>query len=355
MILSFSKNIEIKSNGTISWQAPSNIALVKYWGKFGNQLPSNPSISLTLSEAQTKTSLEWSYDPGQKECKLEFLFENKNNSLFTQRISDIVTRFSQEIPELNNFTFTFSSSNSFPHSAGIASSASGMAAFALCLTSCLREFTDDLEDETIFYKYASSLARQASGSACRSFFGQIVSWGEADGLDSSNEFSAPVKSSHKIFSTFCDSILILSSGEKSVSSSAGHKLMNSHPYSKIRFSHAKQNCTELLEVMRTGELTRFIEIVEEEALGLHGLMMTSNPSFILMNPKTLMVIEKVRSFRKESGMPLCFTLDAGPNIHLLYPESIKSEVDKFIEQELISYCEDGRIVQDRVGNGPKRR
>ena len=96
-----------------------------------------------------------------------------------------------------------------------------------------------------------------------------------------------------------------------------------------------------------------INITESEALQLHALMMCSNPSYILMKPNTLRIIEAIRSFRNETQIPLCFTLDAGPNVHLLYPESEAEKVEQFIKDELASYCTDGRWIADHVGDGPK--
>ena len=107
-----------------------------------------------------------------------------------------------------------------------------------------------------------------------------------------------------------------------------------------------------MSVLRTGDLKRFGEITENEALTLHALMMTSEPSYILMRPNTLQMIEKVRSFRQETKHPLYFSLDAGPNLHLLYPDAIKTEVKEFIQSDLVQFCEDGEVIEDQVGKGP---
>lgn len=354
MKLLFNKNHTDIKSGSCQWAAPSNIALVKYWGKYGDQLPSNPSISLTLSVAHTQTFLQWHYDPARTQSEVEFLFAGKQNETFSKRVEKVLHKYQKNIDELKHFSFSFDSKNSFPHSAGIASSASGMAAFSLCVVSALKEFCSELENERTFYQLASSLGRQASGSACRSFYGPVVSWGEANGFESSDIYAAPVIGMNDVFNTYRDSILILSSGQKAVSSSAGHALMDSHPYKDIRFSHARKNCEELLDVMKRGDLIRFSEIVEEEALGLHGLMMTSQPSFILMRAQTLEVIEHVRNFRKRTKVPLCFTLDAGPNVHLLYPDKDKKVVQDFIDDELLTFAEEGQVLHDEVGHGPRR-
>ncbi|HKJ06383.1 MAG TPA: hypothetical protein VJ970_02835, partial [Flavobacteriaceae bacterium] len=96
------------------------------------------------------------------------------------------------------------------------------------------------------------------------------------------------------------------------------------------------------------------EIVESEALSLHAMMMTSNPYFILMKPNTLKIINKIWDFRKKTGLHVCFTLDAGANVHVLYPEAEKEVINGFIVNELIRYCQENHYICDRVGNGAKQ-
>jgi diphosphomevalonate decarboxylase len=97
----------------------------------------------------------------------------------------------------------------------------------------------------------------------------------------------------------------------------------------------------------------FIKIVESEALTLHAMMMTSQPYFILMKPNTLEIIHKIRAFRESSKANLCFTLDAGANVHVLYPEKETKAVDEFIKSELLQFCENGKHICDRTGTGAK--
>ena len=158
-----------------------------------------------------------------------------------------------------------------------------------------------------------------------------------------------------IFSTFKDSILVVDAGEKSVSSRAGHALMNEHPFSKVRFENANNNLSKLIVAMKDGDLKTFGEIIESEALELHGLMMNSTPSFILMKPETLSIIDKVRAFREQTQHALYFTLDAGPNVHLLYPANISSEVEAFIESELLQFLPTKSWIKDEVGLGPEKK
>lgn len=94
--------------------------------------------------------------------------------------------------------------------------------------------------------------------------------------------------------------------------------------------------------------------MKKEALTLHALMMASKPPYILMHPNTLEVINKIRTFRQENNVPVYFTLDAGPNVHILYPHNVKDMVTHFIEEELVYLCENGRVIHDNVGKGPRK-
>jgi len=110
----------------------------------------------------------------------------------------------------------------------------------------------------------------------------------------------------------------------------------------------------LKEILTEGDLTSFISLVESEALTLHALMMVSQPYFILMHPNTLEVLNKVWAYRQEVKSSLCFTLDAGANIHLLYPKEYKDVILEFINRELAFFCENGQYLKDEVGLGAKK-
>ncbi len=106
--------------------------------------------------------------------------------------------------------------------------------------------------------------------------------------------------------------------------------------------------------MKEGDWHSFITIVEEEALTLHALMMTGRPGYLLMQPGTLSILQLIREFRKETGCRLGFTLDAGANVHLLYAAVDASQVEAFINSELVRYCENGRVIRDKMGQGPEK-
>lgn len=343
-----------KQTGYSGWRSPSNIALVKYWGKFGNQLPQNPSISFTLSKAHTETIIRYAVNESNTSGPhLDFYFEGKRNEAFKQRIESYIHKNIEEFPHLKQLGLSIESKNSFPHSSGIASSASSMSALVLCLCTIedrMQEKESSIED---FMKRTSHLARLASGSACRSVYPNVAAWGESSSIpETDNRYAISLPNIHPIYENFHDDILIISKEEKPVSSSVGHSLMNGNVFAEARYKQARVNVSKVNSALQTGAVDDLGKVIEEEALSLHALMMCSDPGFILMKPNTLDMISRIRQFRKSSGLPVYFTLDAGPNIHLLYPDSCKAEIQQFIQKELIALCEDGKVIHDHVGNGP---
>lgn len=350
------KFILMQKQGSTKWRSPSNIAIVKYWGKYGNQLPRNPSLSFSLSSSYTTTQVDFDYDEERNEFELEFSFEGKEAPKFKTRILHYFEKNIAEFPYLPHLKLNIQSGNSFPHSAGIASSASAMSALALCMCSIETRLNGPFPSKQLFRLRASHLARLASGSAARSVFGGLAAWGESESIaDSSNEFAVPVNEGvDPIFLDFCDSIAIVDAGEKAVSSSVGHNLMKEHPYAEMRYFVARQHLEQLKDIMEQGDVDAFGEILENEALALHGLMMNSKPSFILMKPNTLKIIEIIRTIRKERNLSWYFTLDAGPNVHILYPQSIEKTVRPLIDELIAPLCQNKQVIHDQVGNGPKQ-
>ena len=336
------------------WQAPSNIALVKYWGKTEPQLPKNASISFTLSSAVTQTEVRFvPLETPTETVQFSILFEGEEKPSFRPKLEAFFVRILPYQSFLTNYKLEIISQNTFPHSSGIASSASSMAALSACLVdfeATISELDDSIRQEKI-----SFLARLGSGSACRSIQGPMMAWGiHKEITDSTDEIAVPVTEIDPVFKDYCDTILLIDKGEKQVSSTLGHQLMHNHPYAQQRFDQANKHLAELLVVLKQGNLEGFINIVEKEALHLHAMMMTSEPYFILMHPNTLAVIHKVWEYRKANTSALCFTLDAGANVHLLYPKAEKEKVNDFIARELSVFCQSGQYILDEVGSGVKK-
>ncbi len=343
-------------NYKVGWTSPSNIALVKYWGKRPVQIPANPSISFTLDKS--KTSMTIFASPSSKDSvSVDFYFEGELNEKFKVKIEKFLNSEVKRFPWLVEYHLDINSENTFPHSSGIASSASSMSALNLCLLSLDEKISGHRILPEDFFKEASDLSRKASGSASRSVYPFLATWGEIDNLEgTSNLYASPVKIEdvHQKFKNYCDAILIVDGGEKSVSSTAGHALMDEHPFKEQRFERARSNLNLLLRAMKNGDMDTFIEVVEEEALMLHSLMMTSKPSYVLLKPASLLIIEKIREFRKQKGIPVCFTIDAGPNIHMLFPAEFKDEIQGWIARDLHDTGVIQKVIHDETGSGPQR-
>lgn len=349
----YTKSID---NGSVTWSSPSNIALVKYWGKKEHQIPENPSISFTLNDCKTITKLTFSRKNENDGFSFEVFLDDEKKDDFKPKIEIFFKRIEAYLPFLKGYHFKIETSNTFPHSSGIASSASGMSALTCCLMSVERLLNGDEITNGYFIQKASFLARLGSGSACRSLEGDLVVWGKHEEINDSSDLYGtkyPFEV-HKNFKNYQDTILLVDKGEKQVSSTVGHNLMHGHPFAEERFKQASKNLSSLITVFKQGDLDGFIKIVESEALTLHAMMMTSMPYFILMKPNTLEIINKIWGYRKQTNSKVCFTLDAGANVHLLYPENETESVLKFIKNELVAYCQNAHYICDKIGFGAKQ-
>ena len=347
--------LEKIEKASFTWQTPSNIALVKYWGKSNPQIPKNASISFTLNNCHTITTIEFSKIETTAEVVFDLFFEGKEKEEFKPKIAAFFKRVQEYCPYVFDYKMIINSENSFPHSSGIASSASGLSAIAMCLMSLEQKLNPNLTQEFI-HKKASFLARLGSGSASRSIEGPLVVWGEHPEIAGSSDIFGvqfPYKV-HSVFENYQDAILLVDKGEKQVSSTVGHNLMHAHPFAENRFKQANENLSKMSKILQEGDRKAFINLVESEALTLHAMMLTSNPYFILMKPNTLEIIHKIWEFRATQNSNICFTLDAGANVHVLYPHSEKDAVNSFIENVLADYCQKKQYIYDSVGFGAKK-
>ncbi len=349
------KYSNIPDTGKYTWSSPSNIALVKYWGKKKDQIPENPSISFTLESCKTITSLSFSKIKSNSSFSFDIFLDDEKKDDFKPKIETFFKRIESYLPFLKDYHFVIKTSNTFPHSSGIASSASGMSALAMCLMSIEKQIIPTLTHE-YFNQKASFLARLGSGSACRSVEGDLIVWGHHANIEgSSNLFGIKYPYEvHENFKNYQDTILLVDKGEKQVSSTVGHNLMHNHPFAAERFIQAHNNLNNLIQILKNGDINAFNQIVESEALSLHAMMMTSLPYFILMKPNTLEIINKIWEFRNKSGLPVSFTLDAGANVHVLYPEKDALSILEFIKNELVAYCQNGHYICDKIGFGSKQ-
>lgn len=296
--------------------------------------------------------------PDSPRPDVEVYYAGTPRPAFEGKIRTFFGLLHHHLPWLPQAAVRIDSSNTFPHGAGIASSASAMSALALCLCDINDQMNGGkLGNESAWWTHAAEIARLGSGSACRSLYPLAALWGITGGVpESSDRYAIPWSDHvHPCYRDYRDTILVVSAAEKAVSSTAGHELMNNLPYAQARYAEAQQNIGRMMDALAAENAVKdFISVCESEALQLHALMMCGDDPYMLMEPGTVAIIKAVWAFRKETGLPLCFTLDAGPNVHLLYPDDHHAPVMDFVKTSLVRHCADGRYIEDSVGKGPKR-
>lgn len=313
--------------------APANIAFIKYWGKYNERLrlPANSSISMNLSNCITETSVE--FDEKFKSDK--FTLDGKgvfgDESIRVFKHLDTI----RKIAGIKAFA-KVESKNNFPKASGIASSASGFAALTVAGVGAagLKLSQKDL----------SILARVGSGSACRSIPDGIVEWrfGKTD-KTSYAESLYPAN-----YWDLTDLIAVVGKGEKKVGSSEGHKLSGSSPFYNARILGMPKKVREIKTALKNKDFTKFGEILEAEAVNMHTVMMTSIPPLFYWLPETLIVMDLVLKMR-ERGIESYFTIDAGPNVHVICERKNAGKIKK----ELIKAKSIKNIIENKVGEGAR--
>jgi diphosphomevalonate decarboxylase len=325
-----------RSNLRATARAGSNIAFIKYWGVSDPvlNLPLSNSISMTLADAHTTTSVEW--DTNRMLMNDEVTIDGTR--LDPKRAERIV-RHLERIRTLGNVTYRarVASQNNFPMASGIASSASGFAALTVAACAALGlELTP---------AQLSGLARRGSGSASRSLFGGYVEWEK--GRDDATSVARQIQPADHW--DLVDIVAIVSAAEKAVSSESGHLLAISSPFNMARIDHVDAQLMEVRSAIATRDIERLGVAIERDALAMHAVMMTSTPSLLYWQGGTLEVLQAVRRWRELDKLPVYFTIDAGPNVHLICEGAYRSAVAdrlrelKSVQQALVS----------KPGPGPK--
>lgn len=287
-------------------QAPSNIALIKYMGKTDESVnvPMNPSLSYTLNSLISSVELE--SHPGDKDLWEPLDIPGALNFTLSTQAQQRFLRHLDFIKKTYDFSGSFivRSCNNFPLSSGLASSASSFAALTKCAIWALTELTEDQEPDIQTF---AKLSRHGSGSSCRSFFSPWALWDE----NKVEAIELPQKD-------LIHQVIIISHEHKRVSSSQAHRLIKTSPYYPERAQRAKANLKLLLDAMRSQDWQQMFEIVWREFHDMHQLFSSSSPSFQYMNEESKSVLNLLYKLWEKHGDGPLVTMDAGPNIHLLY-------------------------------------
>ena len=301
---------------TATAQSHPNIAFIKYWGNRDDllRLPFNGSISMNLDGLYTQTQV--TFDPSL--AKDELILDGASTQGPALRRVRTFLNLVRERAGLQLHA-RVESSNNFPMGAGIASSASAFAALALAASTAA-----GLE---LSEKDLSRLARGGSGSACRSIPGGFVEWQAGQDDETSFAFSiAPPE-----HWSLADCIAIVSQEHKPTGSAQGQALAHTSPLQAARLADAPRRLEICRQAILDRDFSAFAEVVELDSNLMHAVMMTSNPPLFYWQPATLQVIQAVIQWRKE-GQPLCYTIDAGPNVHVLCLELYARQVKESLEQ-----------------------
>ena len=289
--------------------APSNIAFIKYWGKTDEDLkiPENGSISMNLSNLLTTTTVEFSSD-----FKEDSVTINNENDL--KQSSKVIKQLDLIRKKANIFLkVKVVSKNNFPDGTGLSSSASGFAALTLATTKALGLELNEKE--------LSMLARQGSGSACRSIPDGFVEWVEegAKSLYPSDYWN------------IVDVVAIISQVKKDISSTDGQKFATTSPFFQTRLNNINEKILRLKKALEVKNFTEFGKIIEGEALELHAIMLTSTPSLIYWQPETIKLMKLVKKWRTE-GLEVYFTVNTGQDIHLIVEEKNSETLVKKLKE-----------------------
>ncbi|MBN1538107.1 MAG: diphosphomevalonate decarboxylase [Anaerolineales bacterium] len=296
--------------------ACSNIALIKYWGDRDTDwhIPANGSISMNLDGLFTLTTAITAPQLSGDQIIIDAKPAIKSTQ---QRVVQFLDRFRQLFGIYHYFRVE--STNNFPSGTGIASSASAFAALSLAVTTASGINLSEAE--------LSRLARLGSGSACRSIPGGFVEWQAGHDHASSFSFSIAPPAHWPLV----DCIVIVQEQTKQVSSLEGHALAVTSPLQSIRISHADQRLSDCRKSIMSRDFDLLARIIELDCHMMHAVMITSDPPLLYWQPATLAVMQSVIQWRK-AGLPVCYTIDAGANIHVLCEGEYQDQITERLRE-----------------------
>ncbi|HXF64458.1 MAG TPA: diphosphomevalonate decarboxylase [Caldilineaceae bacterium] len=316
-------------------RAGSNIAFIKYWGVADPRLnlPLNSSISMTLADAYTVTTVEWDAAGAQAHDSITL-----DGAEVTGKAAERLVRHLDRIRSLAGVErrARVASVNNFPMASGIASSASGFAALTVAGCRAIGLALDDAQ--------LSALARLGSGSACRSILGGFVLWDRGDDHDTSIARQLFPPDHWDLY----DVVAVVSREAKAISSEGGHQIAATSPLNRARVAYAEQALAAVREAILHRSLAQLGPILEQDALAMHAVMMTGNPSLLYWLPGTVAIMHAVRRWRSADGLPAYFTIDAGPNVHVLCEAEDAPEV----QARLAALNSVQEVIVSRPGPGP---
>ncbi|MBU5267904.1 diphosphomevalonate decarboxylase [Virgibacillus proomii] len=315
-------------------KAHTNIALIKYWGKRNESiiLPTNNSLSLTLDGYFTTTTVEYNNSLSKDEFTLDGLAVSGESYKRVSAFLDLIRNMAGK-----QVYARVESVNDVPTAAGFASSASGFAALAAAGTKAIGLKLNDQE--------LSRLTRQGSGSACRSIYGGFAEWEMGMREDGSDSYAVPIAPAD--YWDIRVAAVVLSSAQKSVSSRVGmRRTVETSPFFQGWLDSISKDLLEIKQGIQTQDFEKVGEIAEANCLKMHATTLGASPPFTYWHDTTLVVMQKIWEMRLQ-GTPVYFTIDAGPNVKVLY----LPEYEEQVKQTLGSLPGVSDIRLSRPGQG----
>ncbi len=316
--------------------APSNIAFIKYWGKkvpYELNIPANSSISMNLSDLLTTTTVEFN----SKFSKDSVIINDERMEGESDRVIKHLDRI-RVLAKIKDRAKVVSKNN-FPTGTGLSSSASGFAALTLAGVKAAGLKLSEKE--------LSILSREGSGSSCRSIPDGFVEW--LDG--NTNETSHAVSIYPENYWDIVDVVVIVSKDKKHISSTEGHKFAMTSPFFQTRLKNVNDKIKLIKKYMKEKDFERFGELIEQEALELHAIYLTSKPSLIYLLPASLLLMHMVKKWRQD-GLPVYFTLNTGQDVHLICQKKDAARLSKLaggikeVQKTIINYPSKGARLSD---------
>ncbi|HEY3312780.1 MAG TPA: diphosphomevalonate decarboxylase [Anaerolineales bacterium] len=300
---------------TASALAHPNIAFIKYWGNrdAALRLPANGSISMNLEGLYTRTTVSFQPSLGMDELIIN---GREVTGKGLERVSFILEIIRQSARLGTKAEVV--SENNFPTGAGIASSAAAFAALAL---SASKAAGLDWPEAAI-----SRLARLGSGSAARSIPAGFVEWEMGTG----DQDCFAVSIAPPEHWPLADCVAVVSAGHKATGSTEGHALAPTSPLQAARVADAPRRLELCRRAIRERDFNALGEIIEQDSDLMHAVMMTSQPALFYWQPATLAVMAAVREWRL-GGVPVAYTIDAGPNVHVICPAEAEEKVTELLK------------------------
>jgi diphosphomevalonate decarboxylase len=323
--------------------APSNIALLKYWGKQEGkkQIPVNSSLSYTLGSLRsfTKVTVQGRFFPIEERDSLraynhKLILKDENNKILENKISTKMEKFLDQIlfPYAPEIALSIESSNNFPTACGIASSASGYAALVGSIANLLQLEKHFTPSELQYW--LCEWSRLGSGSATRSAIinknSLFVAWDlPHQQAEETSTYDVPY---HTNFNHLEHCVVVINENPKDISSSEGHKQAHTSPLHSIRVSGLKQKFSKLKLALLEGDFQTIKHITEEDAFAMHAVMQTGKEPACYLTHEVADIISQFIEYRDETSAKILWTLDAGPNIHFIYCNDHKHYFLNFIDQ-----------------------